>query len=93
MPTTGARPKRTILITGFNGYLAGRTAELVLRAGYRVRGTVRNKLAGKKTKAALCRLGFHSDDIDVVHVADMCLHDSFDSAADGIARLLYLTDL
>ncbi|KAI1169616.1 hypothetical protein F4777DRAFT_584749 [Nemania sp. FL0916] len=90
MSTNTENIKRTILITGLNGYLAGRTAELVLRSGYRVRGTVRDILAGQKVKAALCRLGFCSDDIDVVHVSDICRNDSFDAAADGCRAMFHL---
>ncbi|KAJ2988477.1 hypothetical protein NUW58_g3958 [Xylaria curta] len=90
MPANEDYSKQTILITGLNGYLAGRAAELLLREGYRVRGTVRNKLAGQKTKAALCALGYCADDIDVVHVSDICRHDAFDLAADGCSAIFHL---
>ncbi|KAI1308898.1 hypothetical protein F5Y03DRAFT_393265 [Xylaria venustula] len=90
MSANGARPKGTILITGLNGYLAGRTAELVLREGYRVRGTVRNKLAGQKVKVALCRLGYAADDIDVVQISDICQPDSLELAADGCCAVFHL---
>lgn len=90
MATNEEQPKRTILITGLNGYLAGRTAELALLKGYRVRGTVRNKLAGQKVKAALCRLGHSPDDIDVVQVSDICQHGAFDTAADGCYAIFHL---
>ncbi len=90
MSTNGERPKGTILITGLNGYLAGRTAELVLQEGYRVRGTVRNKLAGQKVKVALCRLGYSADDIDVVQISDICRPDSLSLAADGMVVICVL---
>ncbi|KAI0909021.1 hypothetical protein F4823DRAFT_625159 [Ustulina deusta] len=90
MSTNGERPKGTILITGLNGYLAGRTAELVLQEGYRVRGTVRNKLAGQKVKVALCRLGYSADDIDVVQISDMCRPDALELAADGCCAIFHL---
>ncbi|KAI0405238.1 hypothetical protein F4802DRAFT_606980 [Xylaria palmicola] len=86
----GEQPRHTILITGLNGYLAGRTAELALREGYRVRGTVRNKLAGQKVKAALCRLGYCADDIEVVEISDICRHDALELAADGCCAILHL---
>ncbi|KAI1283386.1 hypothetical protein F5Y07DRAFT_394300 [Xylaria sp. FL0933] len=90
MSTNGERPKGTILITGLNGYLAGRTAELVLREGYRVRGTVRDKLAGQKVKVALCRLGYSADDIDVVQISDICRPNSLELAADGCCAIFHL---
>ncbi|KAJ3556001.1 hypothetical protein NPX13_g10233 [Xylaria arbuscula] len=82
--------KGTILITGLNGYLAGRTAELLLQEGYRVRGTVRNKLAGQKVKVALCRLGYSSDDIEVVQVSDICQSEPLELAADGCCAIFHL---
>ncbi|KAI0533056.1 hypothetical protein GGR58DRAFT_138617 [Xylaria digitata] len=88
--TNGEHVKQTILITGLNGYLAGRTAELVLEEGYRVRGTVRNKLAGQKVKATLCRLGYSADDIDVVQISDICRHEALELAADGCCAIFHL---
>ncbi|RYC59063.1 hypothetical protein CHU98_g7149 [Xylaria longipes] len=90
MPANGEHHKNTILITGLNGYLAGRTAELILRAGYRVRGTVRNQQAGEKVKAALLQLGYCSDDIDVLEIPDICRHGSLDSAATGCVAIFHL---
>ncbi|KAI0101560.1 hypothetical protein GGR51DRAFT_332304 [Nemania sp. FL0031] len=90
MSTNEEHPKGTILITGLNGYLAGRTAELVLREGYRVRGTVRNKVAGQKVKVALGGLGYCADDVEVVQVADICQQDCFDAAADGCSAIFHL---
>ncbi|KAI0431858.1 hypothetical protein F5Y09DRAFT_330061 [Xylaria sp. FL1042] len=90
MPTKGERSKGTILITGLNGYLAGRTAELVLRKGYRVRGTVRDKSAGQKVKAALRHLGYSADNIDVVQISDICRPNSLKSAADGCCAIFHL---
>lgn len=92
MSTNGEHPKHTILITGLNGYLAGRTAELVLRKGYRVRGTVRDTVVGQKVKVALCGLGYCSDDIDVVQVSDICQPGAFDVAADGMKSIRVLIE-
>ncbi|KAI1819617.1 hypothetical protein F4861DRAFT_534313 [Xylaria intraflava] len=82
--------KRTILITGLNGYLAGRAAELVLREGYRVRGTVRNRLAGEDVKAALCCLGYRADDIEVIEIPDICRQDDLNLAARGCSAIFHL---
>ncbi|KAI0525544.1 hypothetical protein F5B22DRAFT_642556 [Xylaria bambusicola] len=90
MPTNGNLTKGTILITGLNGYLAGRTAELLLQEGYRVRGTVRNKLAGQKVKVALCRLGYSADDIEVIQISDICQPEPLELAADGCCSIFHL---
>ncbi|KAI1810149.1 NAD(P)-binding protein [Poronia punctata] len=82
--------KPTILITGLNGYLAGRTAELVLKAGYRVRGTVRTKEAGQRVKDALCRLGYSTKDVDLVVISHLCRHGSLDLAAQGCFAIFHL---
>ncbi|KAI0003439.1 NAD(P)-binding protein [Xylariaceae sp. FL0662B] len=84
--------KGTILITGFNGYLAGRAAEAALKAGYNVRGTVRNVGAGNKVKNALAELGYHGG-VEVVHVPDMTTAGAFDEAAAGCSAVLHLAAL
>ncbi|KAI0205060.1 hypothetical protein F4808DRAFT_448171 [Astrocystis sublimbata] len=82
--------KDTVLITGLNGYLAGRTAELLLHEGYRVRGTVRNQKSGEKTKAALLHLGYCAHDIDVLEITDLCRPGSLDEAAAGCIAIFHL---
>lgn len=83
MSTQVQNTKPTVLITGLNGYLAGRTAELALKEGWRIRGTVRNKAAGHKVKMALCSLGYSADDIEVVGISDMCDGSALEAAANG----------
>jgi uncharacterized protein YbjT (DUF2867 family) len=90
MPTNGNHIKPTILITGLNGYLAGRTAELVLREGYRVRGTVRNEAAGQRVKETLCDLGYHAGDIEVIQVSNICEQGSLELAANGMKVSMFL---
>ncbi|KAH9909644.1 hypothetical protein F4778DRAFT_7626 [Xylariomycetidae sp. FL2044] len=80
---------RTVLITGFNGYLAGRTAEAALRAGYNVRGTVRNPASATQTLEALRELGYDKG-IDVVQVPDITQPGAFDQAAVGCQAILHL---
>lgn len=74
--------KGTVLITGLNGYLAGRVAEAALKAGYSVRGTVRNLAAGAEVHNALLDLGYGSG-AEVVQVADMTEPGAFDEAVLG----------
>lgn len=79
-----------ILITGLNGYLAGRTAEAVLMAGYDVRGTVRRHATGDKVKDALTAMGYPEDRVDVVEVPDMTVPGAFDEAVQGCHAILHL---
>ncbi|KAI1138660.1 NAD(P)-binding protein [Hypoxylon sp. FL0543] len=81
--------KGTILITGFNGYLAGRVAEAALQAGYSVRGTVRNLAAGAEVQKALLGLGYGSG-AEVVQVPDMTEPGAFDEAAIGCSAIIHL---
>ncbi|KAI5865619.1 NAD(P)-binding protein [Durotheca rogersii] len=79
----------TVLITGLNGYLAGRVAESVLKAGYSVRGTVRNMAAGNEVKKVLRDMGY-GDAVEVVYVRDMAEAGAFDEAVIGCSSILHL---
>ncbi|KAI1214755.1 NAD(P)-binding protein [Annulohypoxylon truncatum] len=81
--------KGTILITGFNGYLAGRVAELAMKAGYSVRGTVRNLDAGAEVQKALLGLGYGCR-AEVVQVPDMTTPGAFDQAVIGCSAIVHL---
>ncbi|KAI1376615.1 NAD(P)-binding protein [Hypoxylon crocopeplum] len=81
--------KGTILITGLNGYLAGRVAEAVLKAGYSVRGTVRNLAAGAEVHQALLDLGYGAG-AEVVQVPDMTEPGAFDEATIGCSAIFHL---
>ncbi|RYO93829.1 hypothetical protein DL766_005085 [Monosporascus sp. MC13-8B] len=82
-------PKGTILITGLNGYLAGRVAEAVLEAGYRVRGTVRRLATGLRVQAALIELGYNKDLVEVIQVSDITQPRAFDEAALGCTAIIH----
>ncbi|KAL7625198.1 hypothetical protein AAE478_004413 [Parahypoxylon ruwenzoriense] len=81
--------KGTILITGLNGYLAGRVAEAALKAGYSVRGTVRNLEAGNEVQKALLNLG-HGGGVEVVRIPDMTEAGAFDKAVIGCSAIVHL---
>ncbi|XXG99898.1 hypothetical protein Hte_006239 [Hypoxylon texense] len=81
--------KGTILITGLNGYLAGRLAEAALRAGYAVRGTVRNLAAGAEVQKALLGLNCGGG-AEVVHVPDITEPGAFDRAVIGCTAIAHL---
>lgn len=75
--------KGPLLVTGLNGYLGARTAEAVLKAGYPVRGTVRQVASGAAVQDALVELGYDRDLIEVVQVPDMMAPGAFDKAVAG----------
>ncbi|KAI2621794.1 NAD(P)-binding protein [Hypoxylon sp. NC1633] len=81
--------KGIILITGLNGYLAGRVAEAALKAGYSVRGTVRNLAAGAEVHKALLDLGYEGG-AEVVQVSDMTKSGAFDKAVVGCSAIFHL---
>ncbi|KAI2462780.1 NAD(P)-binding protein [Annulohypoxylon bovei var. microspora] len=78
-----------ILITGFNGYLAGHVAEAASKAGYSVRGTVRNLESGTEVQKALLELGYGGG-AEVVQVPDMTAPGAFDKAVIGCSAIIHL---
>ncbi|KXJ93349.1 hypothetical protein Micbo1qcDRAFT_232903 [Microdochium bolleyi] len=82
--------KGPILITGFNGYLGGRTAETALKSGYPVRGTVRKLESGQKTKDALVALGYDAGLIDIVEVPVIAATGAFDKVVAGCSSVIHV---
>lgn len=74
--------KGLILITGLNGYLAGVAAELAIKEGYDVRGTVRRLETGTRVKDALEKRGYPGR-IEVVKVPVITDAGAFDEAVKG----------
>jgi nucleoside-diphosphate-sugar epimerase len=79
MPTKG-----TVLVTGANGYIAARTVEAFLKAGYSVRGTVRSLSSATDVKQALAE---YADNLEFVEVPDITLAGAFDDAAKGASTI------
>jgi nucleoside-diphosphate-sugar epimerase len=79
---------KTALITGINGFIAGRTAEAFLKAGYAVRGTARKVSTTQAVVAALEQLG----QIEIVEISDITAPHAFDEAVKG-ASTPYLWSL
>lgn len=76
--------KGLVLVTGANGYIAGRTIEAFLKAGYSVRGTVRSM---SKAKGLLEALSEYADNLEIVQVRDITMHAAFDTAMRGMSSL------
>lgn len=79
--------KGTILVTGVNGYIAARTAEALLKAGYRVRGTARSIQSAEATRAALSDYSSH---FDIVEVPQITSPGAFDEAVKGVSGIAQL---
>ncbi|KAH9894646.1 NAD(P)-binding protein [Xylariomycetidae sp. FL2044] len=81
--------KGLVLITGFNGYLAGWVADAVLRAGYHVRGSVRRPESATRLLEYLSDQGY-GDRVEIVQTADFSQPGAFDAAVQGCTAILHL---
>jgi nucleoside-diphosphate-sugar epimerase len=74
--------KGLVLISGVNGYIASRTAETFLKAGYSVRGTIRSSKSGKSLLDVLSKYT-STGQFEVVEVPDITVDGAFDQAVKG----------
>ena len=72
--------KGLVLVTGANGYIAARTIEAFLQAGYSVRGTARSAATTKGLRDALAP---YADRLEIVEVPDIAAAGAFDEAVKG----------
>jgi nucleoside-diphosphate-sugar epimerase len=79
--------KGLVLVTGANGYIAARTVEAFLIAGYSVRGTVRSLKSATPVQEALASYG---DKLSFVAVPDITAPDAFDEAVKGVDAVAHL---
>ncbi|KAF4845251.1 putative uncharacterized oxidoreductase [Colletotrichum siamense] len=79
--------KGIVLVTGINGYVGGRTVEALLKAGYRVRGTVRSIPSAQATVEALAG---YEQNLEIVEVADTSVLGAFDEVAKGVEGIAHL---
>lgn len=79
--------KGVVLVTGANGYIAARTVEAFLQAGYTVRGTVRSLTSAAPVKKALAAFG---DKLSFVEVPDITAPGAFDEAVKGVDAVAHL---
>lgn len=74
--------KGLVLISGVNGYIASRTAQTFLKAGYRIRGTVRSSKSGEALLKVLSEY-VSSGQLELVNVPDITVDGAFDEAVKG----------
>ncbi|KAK1753575.1 hypothetical protein QBC47DRAFT_386765 [Echria macrotheca] len=79
--------KGLVLVTGANGYIAARTVEALLQAGYAVRGTVRSLNSTKEIADALSE---YADRLEFVTVPDITTAGAFDEAIKGVTAVAHL---
>ncbi|KAH6843441.1 hypothetical protein B0I37DRAFT_393643 [Chaetomium sp. MPI-CAGE-AT-0009] len=77
----------TVLVTGANGYIAARTVEAFLKAGYSVRGTVRSLSSATEVKQALAE---YAGKLEFVEVPDITIPGAFDNAVKGVSAVAHL---
>jgi nucleoside-diphosphate-sugar epimerase len=81
--------KGLVLVTGANGFIAARTVEAFLNAGYSVRGTVRSKSSAAGLLAALPE-AVSSGKFELVEVPDITASGAFDEAVKGVIAIAHL---
>ncbi|KFY11158.1 hypothetical protein V492_04624 [Pseudogymnoascus sp. VKM F-4246] len=77
-----------VLVTGSNGYIGSHIADQVLKAGYHVRGTVRDASKAEwTTKLFAERYG--AGKYSAVVVPDMAVEGAFDDAVKGVQGIIH----
>ncbi|KAI9059689.1 NAD-P-binding protein [Trametes sanguinea] len=72
-------PKQLVLVTGINGFLGAHVVDYAVKAGYRVRGTVRSA----KVEFARQNTAIYGSDVEVVAVDNLAYGD-FTEALKGV---------
>lgn len=81
--------KGVVLVTGANGFIAARTVEAFLEAGYSVRGTVRSKASGEPLLKAFSDIPT-AGKLEIVEVPDITVAGAFDEAVKGVTAVAHL---
>jgi len=80
-------PKGSIvLVTGVNGFIGSHVADLLMEAGYRVRGTTRH-VSKVQELSALWKQKFGEGKFEVFTVENMAKEGAFDEAIKGIINI------
>ncbi|KAF3929921.1 Dihydroflavonol-4-reductase [Arthrobotrys entomopaga] len=86
--TTSSKP--IALVTGVTGYIAGWVVKYYLDAGYKVRGTTRNKTSAQPLIDTLISQGYPTSDIEIYEVADITTAGAFDEAVKDVEVIAHL---
>ncbi|KAF2464021.1 NAD(P)-binding protein, partial [Lindgomyces ingoldianus] len=77
-----------ILVTGVSGMIAIHVADEALKAGFRVRGTVRSKQKGEETAKLL-----NSPNFEFAVVQDMAAEGAFDEVIKGVSAAIHCASI
>lgn len=80
---------KVVLITGVNGYIASRTAEAFLNAGFSIRGTARSKDSSANLQMAL-DIFVQAGRFEVVEVKDIIVPGAFDEVVKGCFAIAHM---
>lgn len=80
--------KGLVLVTGANGYVAARSVEALLLAGYSVRGTVRSRSSADPLFSSLP--AHLAQNLSVVEVPDITTPGAFDEAVKGCDAVAHI---
>jgi len=75
-----------VLLTGISGFVGGHVALALLKAGYRVRGSVRDLGKSEKVRAALAKAGGDMNRLEFVQL-DLNSDAGWDKAMEGVRYL------
>src|SRR5882724_3404539 len=78
-----------VLVTGVSGFLGGHVALELLKAGYRVRGSMRSLAKGAKVREALERAGANVSSLEFVEL-DLLSDKGWEDAAKGCDFLQHI---
>jgi nucleoside-diphosphate-sugar epimerase len=83
--------RKLVLVTGANGFIAARTCEAFLEAGYDVRGTVRSVSSGGPIQEALNSY-VKTGRLQITIVPDITEPGAFDKAVEGEKKIHFLNE-
>jgi len=80
---------QTVLITGVSGYIGLHCAAEALRAGYRVRGSVRSRSKEQEVRNTLAAASVDVANLEFVEL-DLTAEEGWDKAAEGCTYVLHV---
>lgn len=93
---TPALPKGSlILVTGANGYIGSHIVDQLLKLGYDVRGTIRNKNSWIETLFSKRRRGYGSSagNFEAVVIEDIAKKGAFDHVIERVSGIIHVVSI
>ncbi|PYI28853.1 hypothetical protein BP00DRAFT_307294, partial [Aspergillus indologenus CBS 114.80] len=86
-PTNMSPADRLALFTGPSGFVASHIVHDFLRAGYKVRGSVRSAATAEKVRQSFPQ--YAAEQRSLVVVEDVAQPGAFDTAVEGVHGVIY----